>query len=107
MRDNDINGVGRTLPPPAHQVALLSPKARRIRWPIAAIVLGRTRPCPDLEITFLRRRRQWRPHPDQQSKLLFRVRDDAPNGGEQGLELDRFDIEFVAARGNGLLALAR
>ena len=49
----------------------------------------------------------WRSHPDRQSRLLFRVRDDAPNGGEQGLELDRFDIEFVAARGNGLLALAR
>src|SRR5262245_54014261 len=49
----------------------------------------------------------WRPHSDQQSRLLFRVRDDAPNGGEQRLELDRFDIELVAARGNGLLALAR
>jgi hypothetical protein len=38
---------------------------------------------------------------------LFRVRDDAPNGGDQSLKLDRFGIELIAARGNGFLALAR
>jgi len=38
---------------------------------------------------------------------LFRVRNDAPNGGDQRLELDRFGFELVAARGNGFLALAR
>src|SRR5262245_17196131 len=37
---------------------------------------------------------------------LFRVRNDTPDGGEQRLELDRFDIELVAPRGNSLLALA-
>src|SRR5262249_8806738 len=37
---------------------------------------------------------------------LFRIRNDAPNSGDQRLELDWFDIEPVAARGNGLLALA-
>src|SRR5262245_18843848 len=34
------------------------------------------------------------------------MRNDAPNSGDQRLELDWFDIEPVAARGNGLLALA-
>ena len=34
---------------------------------------------------------------------LFRV---APNGGEQCFELDRFDIELVAANSNSFLALA-
>ena len=38
---------------------------------------------------------------------LFRVRNDAPNGGDQRLELDRFGFELVAARGNGFLALVR
>src|SRR5262245_54430010 len=33
------------------------------------------------------------------------MRNDAPNSGDQRLELDWFDIEPVAARGNGLLAL--
>src|SRR5262245_25959359 len=37
---------------------------------------------------------------------LFRVRNDAPNGGEQRLELNWFDIELVAPHGNGLIALA-
>jgi hypothetical protein len=40
------------------------------------------------------------------SAVLFRVRNKAPNGGDQSLEVDRFGIELVAARGNGLLALA-
>jgi hypothetical protein len=33
-------------------------------------------------------------------------RNDAPIGGEQRLEFNRFDIELIATRGNGLLALA-
>ncbi len=37
---------------------------------------------------------------------LFRLRSNAPNGGDQRLELDRFHIELIASRGNGLLALA-
>jgi hypothetical protein len=38
---------------------------------------------------------------------LFRVRDDAPNGGDQRVKLDRFGFELVAARGSDFLALAR
>ena len=37
---------------------------------------------------------------------LFGVRKHAPNGCEQGHEIDRFGIEFVASRGNGLFAFA-
>src|SRR5262249_11558473 len=36
---------------------------------------------------------------------LFRVRSDAPNGGDQRLKLDRFGFELVAARANGLRSL--
>ncbi len=38
--------------------------------------------------------------------ILFGVRNHAPDGCDQTLEFDRFGIELVAARGNGLLALA-
>jgi hypothetical protein len=37
---------------------------------------------------------------------LFWVRNNALNGGDQRLEIDRFGIELVASRGNGLLTLA-
>src|SRR5262249_56992339 len=45
-------------------------------------------------------------HPPEVERL-FRVRDDAPNGGHEILKLDRFGIELIAARGNSFLALAR
>src|SRR5262245_23250839 len=37
---------------------------------------------------------------------LLRLRNEAPKSADQSFELDRFGIEFVATRGNGLLALA-
>ena len=44
---------------------------------------------------------------DQQPGELFRVRNDTPNGGDGvDFELDRLDVELVAARGKGLLSLA-
>jgi hypothetical protein len=35
------------------------------------------------------------------------VRKNAPQRGDQSIKLDRFGVEFLASRGNRLLALAR
>jgi hypothetical protein len=47
------------------------------------------------------------PHPDHHGRrILLAVRKHAPDGCDQAIEFDRFGIELVASRGNGLLAFA-